>query len=336
MSRVTLSDIAAELGVSTMTVSRAMRDQPGVAHEMRERIKETAQRLGYCPDPEMGRLMRHLRRGSKAQLKANLCAVTNFPPGEEPRYSARLCRYAAEHAQALGFRFSLIRVSSVTGDWSATLRMMKARGVAGVLLLPMVGPTELSALDWSGLSVVSATSSVTQPRFHEVAPNHSANARLMIDHLAARGYRRIGYVGLTPHAQRTREALPAALAWHHARHQVRCEPLLFMPDEPMPDIVVWAQREQPEVILVGRPPDQPGFQQALERAGIRVAWALANSRAFFDYAPGLDERDDLIGVCAVSTLSDLFVRAERGIPEIPTSISITGQWVDPQDATMLR
>lgn len=46
---VKLSDIAQRVGVSTVTVSKALADQKGVSEEMRARIKELAQEMGYKP-----------------------------------------------------------------------------------------------------------------------------------------------------------------------------------------------------------------------------------------------------------------------------------------------
>lgn len=44
---VRMSDIAKQLGVSTVTVSKALSDQKGVSEQMRERIKALATELGY-------------------------------------------------------------------------------------------------------------------------------------------------------------------------------------------------------------------------------------------------------------------------------------------------
>ncbi len=44
---VRMSDIAKELGVSTVTVSKALSDQKGVSDQMREKIKELAAQMGY-------------------------------------------------------------------------------------------------------------------------------------------------------------------------------------------------------------------------------------------------------------------------------------------------
>ena len=43
---VRMSDIAKRLGVSTVTVSKALADQKGVSEEMRERIKLLAEEMG--------------------------------------------------------------------------------------------------------------------------------------------------------------------------------------------------------------------------------------------------------------------------------------------------
>ena len=44
---VTMSDIAERLEVSTVTVSKALSGQKGVSEEMREKIKELAEEMGY-------------------------------------------------------------------------------------------------------------------------------------------------------------------------------------------------------------------------------------------------------------------------------------------------
>lgn len=46
---VKLADIAKVVGVSTVTVSKALSGQKGVSEEMRERIKELADEMGYVP-----------------------------------------------------------------------------------------------------------------------------------------------------------------------------------------------------------------------------------------------------------------------------------------------
>ena len=44
-----IKDVAREVEMSTATVSRALRGLPGVSEETRDRVRETARRLGYVP-----------------------------------------------------------------------------------------------------------------------------------------------------------------------------------------------------------------------------------------------------------------------------------------------
>lgn len=47
--RVTIEDIAAEVGVSRQTVTRAMNGMPRISPQTRERVLEASRRLGYQP-----------------------------------------------------------------------------------------------------------------------------------------------------------------------------------------------------------------------------------------------------------------------------------------------
>src|SRR5277367_4399112 len=47
---VRLKDIARHVGVSIMTVSKALRDEPDVSAATKSRIKALAKQMGYVPD----------------------------------------------------------------------------------------------------------------------------------------------------------------------------------------------------------------------------------------------------------------------------------------------
>lgn len=49
---VTLADIAAKVGVSTVAVSKALSGKPGVSDELRSKIKSIADELGYVPNAQ--------------------------------------------------------------------------------------------------------------------------------------------------------------------------------------------------------------------------------------------------------------------------------------------
>ena len=49
--RVTIKDIAKELGISPSTVSRALKDHPDISLETKKAVNELAEKLNYTPDP---------------------------------------------------------------------------------------------------------------------------------------------------------------------------------------------------------------------------------------------------------------------------------------------
>lgn len=324
--RSSLRDIADDVGVSTMTVSRALRGRPGVSEEMRERIRSSAEKLGYRPDPVLLRLMHHLRDRRGAGLAAVVAAITDFTTAEEPPYCQRLRRHAAARARELGFQFSVLRVDGAKHAWESLPRVLQARGVDGVLLLPMRQPLSLPARAWRGCAIVAATSSVLDPVFHRVTPDHAANARLLVSRLVARGHRRIGFVGTATHSQRTHDAFPSALAWHHARLGLACPPLIHAPDA-APSLVDWFLANRPDVIVVGRAGDLARHRAELARDGRSPAWALAGALPPAGEFGGLDERHDLIGAAAIDVLAGLVARGERGAPAVATTISLPGAWI---------
>lgn len=49
-SQITLSDLAKILKVSTVTVSKALRDHPDISSQTKQRVKDLARKLGYSPN----------------------------------------------------------------------------------------------------------------------------------------------------------------------------------------------------------------------------------------------------------------------------------------------
>ncbi|MFA5467323.1 MAG: LacI family DNA-binding transcriptional regulator, partial [Candidatus Izemoplasmatales bacterium] len=47
MKKINMADIAKELGISTVSVSKALNDKEGVSEDLREKIKKVASRFGY-------------------------------------------------------------------------------------------------------------------------------------------------------------------------------------------------------------------------------------------------------------------------------------------------
>ena len=73
--RIGLRQIAEAAGVCLMTVSLSLRDSPKISVATRERVCRLAGQLGYRPDPELSRLMKHLRSSRTLRV----CCHTPLP-----------------------------------------------------------------------------------------------------------------------------------------------------------------------------------------------------------------------------------------------------------------
>ena len=74
--RITLQHVAAQAGVSPITVSRALRGERAVAPELAQRVREAAAALGYVPDPAARALAS--RHGSHVAVLIPLLTNTLF------------------------------------------------------------------------------------------------------------------------------------------------------------------------------------------------------------------------------------------------------------------
>ena len=151
--RVGLREIAAAAGVSVMTVSLALRGNPRISIATRDRIKRLADELGYHPDPELSRLMNHLRTSRTARGKIGVALVDFYPTPDfvENAYNAKLRRGAQRRASELGFSLSPMHAADHHLNLRHLLKVIRARGIEGALLLPSVVPTELDAsVNWNG------------------------------------------------------------------------------------------------------------------------------------------------------------------------------------------
>ena len=71
---VKLADIAEQLGVSTVTVSKALSGQKGVSEAMREKIKQLADELGY-KQPSAVKKEKSVKSFSIRKISGRVCIL---------------------------------------------------------------------------------------------------------------------------------------------------------------------------------------------------------------------------------------------------------------------
>jgi DNA-binding LacI/PurR family transcriptional regulator len=317
-SRIGLREIAHAAGVSVMAVSLALRDNPKISQPTRERIHRLAKKLGYHPDPELTRLMRHLRTSRTREGRTGLAIIDLYRNLAEPAdgYTAQIREGATERAKQLGLAVTLIKSAEYKSNFKHILNVIRARGIEGVILLPPLAPLSFEpSVDWHGVSVVATTNSILAPRFHSVVPPPLAYKIGLIEVMKQRGSRVIVAIFDEIFDDRTAHHFTAALNWHGQSEGILMLPTRLAAAEKLRQIDRWIEKIKPDVIFVQSATAEEWVaarRRALRKVEV-IRLGLPKS-ADLSY---LDERPDQVGSAATELLAGMMYYHETGAPEHP-------------------
>ena len=135
---VTLKDIAKNLGISHSTVSLALNNSPKVARATREKILETAKKMGYRASPYVSALMAARRKGQDPKHAPVIALITPNRTADYWKKRHHLRRFISgctATAQSLGIRTELFWI----GEKNMTAKRMNEilfnRGINGAVLM---------------------------------------------------------------------------------------------------------------------------------------------------------------------------------------------------------
>lgn len=334
----TLRTLAAQAGVTSMTVSLALRDHPSISVATRTRLKKLAAAKGYRPDPAITKLMHHLRTRRGQRVRSTLCAlclkprVATAPGGYD--YMREVLGGARRRADSLGFGLDLMAIDEEGLTPRRLQRILLSRGIDGVVLLPMSTPVRLaSLLDWSLFAAVAATSSVLTPRLNTAIPDQFGNMLRLCRSLAERGLRRLGLVTLHEQDVRVDHRVMAVFGWHSQFGGGEAIPPFVMerrePD--MSSLVAWVGQHQPDTIISDSEIDLDRIAALLRPAERRrITWASTSLLPELARYPGIDEKASEVGAAAVEVLAAMIQRGERGLPVSPRTTLIAGEFFAPR------
>lgn len=312
-----------------MTVSLALRRHPKISEATRLRVQKLADKLGYRPDPQVAKLMHHLRSRKKVVFKAMIAGLTTLPEAGGLAYARAITASAARRADSLGYGFTVFHVQNPDAERATLRRMLRGRGVEGLLLLPLREPANLGELlDWADYPVVTATYGWLEPRCHRVVPNQFGNMLSVCRELAARGYRRIGLVQEAGQDMNVRHGFSGAVAWQNLLGGTELvRPLIHAGPEPT-GVEAWFKTEQPDVIVT---PGDTLCRDIARRLGLRipgkVGFVSANKAGDSPMA-GIEEQPEEIGATAIEVLAGMIQRGEKGVPTVPKVTMVEGRWIE--------
>jgi len=328
--RVTHRMIADKAGVSQATVSRALRDDPRISEAVKRKVKQVAQKLGHRPDPTFQRYMTEMRRMQQPRLR-ELLALVGDPAMKHMSYVREIREGALARAEELGFHAEVMWCGDCAKEFRTVNRMILARNMKGVLLLPFENPRVRPRLDWSRLSAVTVTKIDPELRMHGVHGDLRLRFERISDWMTEQGVKRPGLVLWSAQNQRGIRPLLATYFWHW--HMTLCaSPIPPFSIENNPEYVEafnhWMKTYQPDCLWVGGRHMQnellewlhpgkrplPGF---VSYTNVEEAENIAGIRIDFNH----------VGRGAIDLLTAMVIRGETGLPEEPKRVSFQGHLV---------
>jgi LacI family transcriptional regulator len=267
---VTLADIARELGVSKMTVPRAINDHPSINADTRERVLEVARRLNYQPN-------QHAR--ALATNRSYLIGVV--VPDLMHSYFAEICRGVEDFARPSGYRNLICNTDEDPAkelDETGAL-LPRTDGLIVASSLPPADAGFYRRLVKDGAKVVFIDRRLDGLRCPAVTTDDVQVGMLATEHLVGLGHRRIGHLrgtGASTAAGRF-EGYRRALEKHgidlDAGDVRDCG---FTEREGYEAMRGWlAEGDVPGAIFAVNDPAAIGAMQALGEAGLRVGRDVA-------------------------------------------------------------
>ena len=267
VSRPTIHDVAKAAGVSVTTVSHALNGKGRVDPQTRALVTQVVHRLGY----RANRHARGLRSGRSGTLGLLLPVSGDVRTDETLRldYYMRLAGAAATAAFAR--EHALMLLPPVIGG--AGLGGLAIDG--GIVADPSPNDERMTVLEEQGLAAVTIGRDLGRPDHSwYVELDNNANTRLVLDHLAARGARRIAI--LTPRSEWAwaTETLRAYESWTRARGFPRLvTPVAMQPGEQSAFLAakrLLAARTPPDAVFVVAERFIRGVLRAARESGKQV------------------------------------------------------------------
>lgn len=196
---VTIKDIAKALGVSTSTVSRALRDSHEISPETKELVLECAKKLNYMPNP----IALSLKERRSRSIGVVVCEIANS-------FFSQVINGIESIAYDRGYNVIIAQSNESVEREIMDLHYLSSRSVDGLIISLSTETNDISHLldlHNKGLPIVLFDRVSDEIKTHSVVIDNYKAVYEATEHLLQKGYKRIAAIANSEFLSITNERL---------------------------------------------------------------------------------------------------------------------------------
>lgn len=186
---VKLEDIAKHVGVSNVTVSKALADKSGVSEEVRQKIKEVARQMGYIP------ISAQKTKVNKGTGNIGVLVPCRFIDNNTSFYWA-IYQNVVTKLQAKGY-YAILEILDIEDEEACRLpKVLQDEKVDGLIMIGQVN-TKYSGFVWKSnlVPMMFLDFYDTHMEYDTIISDGFYGMYVMTDYLIKMGHRKIGFIG---------------------------------------------------------------------------------------------------------------------------------------------
>ncbi len=310
--RITIADVARQAGVNKSTVSRALKDDPGLNIETRSRLKALAEQLGYVPDPALSRIASY-RWKSGSRTSGETIAFIDF----SAKGKSRVLEYRSlsEQASQAGYLTELFALADYP-SLRALGKMLYARGITSVVFGPQSEPIAWEEFPWQHFSALNCMPGIFSAPLHGVTEDYFQAILLCDRTIRQKGYKKIGYALLRHDYDSADDTLRYAAACHVlslAQRACRVPPYVGSFQD-IQGCLIWFEKYRPEVVVGFNHLIPIWLREAKYECPADYAFATLSAGSKHKYA-GIECGAKAVGRAAFFLADSLLRHHQLGMPE---------------------
>lgn len=325
---VNMRRIAELSGCSMATVSMALRGIGRISPETQARIRKIAAENGYEVSPLLSKAFTLVRRPEQTRYRETVALIVEYPM-DGPHYQKSIYDHAVRRGESLGFKVDAFHLSGRPSDHRRLSRILVARGIRGLIILPRVSyKFPRLHMDWAKFVAVELGQTLWEPRGMHRVERAVYHELIESFHLLKKaGYKRIG-MAVEPKEDEKRQGVYTAacfVAQQRLPARQVIPPLTNFGQWRSKTFHTWFKKFRPDVVIVNDLEAVPGWITGM---GLSIPGdvSIFCSNVKESRMSGLSTNLALYGERAVEMLSILLERNELGFAAEPYYWLVRDLW----------